>query len=47
MSLEIAKVMVDSIVDERDLNFLASYRLCKVEQVSKVVIDKVLGGCEG
>ena len=45
--LQIAKVVIDCIVDKGDLNFLASAGLLQAHQVCIVVVDKVLGRGEG
>ena len=46
MGLQIHKVMVDCVVDERVLYFFPGHRLRQAKQFSKLIIDQVFSSCE-
>jgi hypothetical protein len=44
---QVSEVMVDRIVNKCNLNFFPRTRLLQTKQVSEIVVNQVLSGCEG
>lgn len=47
MSLEVDNIMVDRVIDEGILDFLASHWLTETKEFCKLIIDKIFGSSEG